>query len=315
MKQLKIFVTGGRGYKGQAIIKHLHSKGHDITSLDIGWFEAPEINLPGVNDIVGSTLDIQSQDLIGFDVVLHLAAVANDPSGDINSKLTWETNVLATNNLAYQTVKAGVERFIFASSGSVYGVQDVEHVTENVEPVPISDYNKTKWVGERILLSYAKELNLQIVRPGTVCGLSDRQRFDVVVNLFCEQAVTRKKLLVLGGEQMRPHIHIDDMCLVYEFLLNNPQQMGTFNTSFENLSVKDLAVLIADMSGANIEYAASNDPRSYRMNSDKILSAGFKPEKSVRHAVSEIVDAVAAGHVVNSTKMYNVKWMQDNINY
>ena len=310
---MNIFVTGGRGYKGQALCRALVAKGHQVTSLDLGWFNSPEMLDFGVNDIIGSTLDITASDLSGVDVIIHLAAVANDPSGDINPKLTWETNVLATNKIVVEAIKAGVPRFIFASSGSVYGIQNVKHVKEEIEPIPISDYNKTKWIGERVLQSYQDQISLQIVRPGTVCGLSPRQRFDVVVNLLCEQAITNGKLIIYGGEQQRPHIHIDDMCSVYLFLLENPNLQGIFNAAFENLSVLELAKFIAEKFDVTMQFTKSTDPRSYRMNSDKLLSVGFVPRKSVEAAVVELGDALLNGSIAFSEKNYNVKWMQHNL--
>lgn len=310
---MKIFLTGGRGYKGQALCKALASAGHEVTSCDIGWFESPGLSELGVKDVIGSTMDVTATDLAGIDVIIHLAAVANDPSGDINSKLTWETNVLGTNKLAVEAIKAGVGRFIFASSGSVYGIQGAEHVTEEIEPLPISDYNKTKWIGERVLQSYSDKLNLQIIRPGTVCGVSPRQRFDVVVNLLCEQAISKGELTVHGGDQQRPHIHIDDMCSVYLFMLANPHLTGTFNAAFENLSVTELAEYIAESSGATLRFTESTDPRSYRMNSDKLLKSGFIPKKSVKDAVVEVTDALKSGDLKFESLHYNVKWMTSNI--
>lgn len=307
---MKIFITGGRGYKGHALCKTLIAEGHDVTSLDIGWFESPSLSSLGVHDTLGTVMDISAGDLIGYDVIIHLAAVANDPSGDINPKLTWETNVLGTNHLAVEAIKAGVPRLIFASSGSVYGIQDAENVTESIEPFPISDYNKTKWIGERVLESYSHQIDLQIIRPGTVCGISPRQRFDVVVNLLCEQAISKGEITVYGGMQQRPHIHIDDMCSVYLFMISNPCLKGVFNAAFENLSVSELAYYIAENSGAKVKFLQTNDSRSYRMNSDKLLNVGFVPKKNVKEAVSEISHDLKTGKLKFAEKHYNVRWMK-----
>ena len=310
---MHILVTGSSGYIGQALVPYLLEHGYSVSGIDIGWFGQAnqQINLP--NFTLKNVNEIAADDLRDVDVIIHLAAVANDPSGELDSKLTWETNVLFTNSLISAAVAAGVKRFIFASSGSVYGVQDVEKVTENVNPVPLSDYNKTKLIGERVIASYGADIGLQIVRPGTVCGVSSRPRFDVVVNLLTEQAFSKRRLTVFGGDQIRPHIHIADMCSVYSFLLERPHLSGVFNASFENMSVKALAERIAEKVGVPIDFEASDDPRSYRMSSDKIRNAGFWPEYTVDDAIDELLAALQNGKIKNSNDAYNVKWMKENI--
>ena len=155
---MHILVTGSSGYIGQALVPYLLEHGYSVSGIDIGWFGQAnqQINLP--NFTLKNVNEIAADDLRDVDVIIHLAAVANDPSGELDSKLTWETNVLFTNSLISAAVAAGVKRFIFASSGSVYGVQDVEKVTENVNPVPLSDYNKTKLIGERVIASYGADI-------------------------------------------------------------------------------------------------------------------------------------------------------------
>jgi nucleoside-diphosphate-sugar epimerase len=195
----------------------------------------------------------------------------------------------------------------------VYGLKDEPQVTEDLELVPLSEYNKTKMVGERVLLSYSDRMTVQIVRPATVCGLSPRMRLDVAVNLLTMQALAKGEITVLGGDQTRPNIHIDDITDLYLFLLDRPKITGVFNAGFENLSILEIAHLVAEVSGAKIVVKPSNDPRSYRVNSDKILATGFRPKKSVKMAIDEIDAAFKAGRLKDEDRYYNLKWMQQTL--
>ena len=249
----------------------------------------------------------------GYDTVIHLASIANDPCGDLNPTPTWEISVLATQQLAELATSGGVKDFIYASSGSVYGLSDSEKVTEKEKLVPLSIYNKTKMCAERILLSYSKALNLKIVRPATVCGLSPRMRLDVAVNMLTVQALQNKKITVLGGEQIRPNIHIDDLAALYKFFVEAEESKnGIYNAGFENLKIIEIAEMIAGKTGADIQIKESNDPRSYRLCSDKILEMGFKPQKTVMDAISEISEAWKKGIITNKPEWHTVSWMQKN---
>jgi len=143
-----------------------------------------------------------------------------------------------------------------------------------------------------------------------VCGLSDRMRLDVAVNLLTMQAISKGEITVLGGDQTRPNIHIDDITDLYVFLLSRPDIQGIYNAGFENISIRDIAELAAKHTGAKIVIKPSNDPRSYRVSSAKLLAKGFKPKKTVEHAVSEIVEAFKAGKLKDEDRYYNLKWMQ-----
>ena len=153
-----------------------------------------------------------------------MANIANDPAVDLNPNLSWEVNVLAGQQLADRAIRNDVKQFIFASSGSVYGIKDEEKVTEDLKLVPISVYNKTKMIAERVFMSYQNEMQIHCIRPATVCGLSPRMRLDVSVNMLTYQALKNKKITVFGGKQTRPNIHIKDMANVQTFLetLNYP---------------------------------------------------------------------------------------------
>ncbi len=310
---MRVLVTGGCGYKGTVLVPKLLAKGHEVVALDIMWFGNYLPMHPHLNVVQGDVRDIDSIDLNGVDAIIHLSSVANDPCGDLNPKLTWEISALATMQLADKAARRGIERFIYASSGSVYGVKDESQVTEDLELKPISEYNKTKMVAERVLLSYANDMTVQIIRPATVCGYSPRMRLDVSVNMFTMQALAKRRITVFGGQQTRPNIHIDDITDVYLFMLDNPQHRGVYNAGFENISIMDIVERVARQVEAEIVVTESNDPRSYRVNSDKLLATGFRPKKTVNDAIGEVIEKYRAGELKDEERYYNLKWMQREV--
>jgi nucleoside-diphosphate-sugar epimerase len=215
--------------------------------------------------------------------------------------------------LADKAKRKGVKRFIYASSGSVYGIKDEPQVTEDLELKPISEYNKTKMVAERVLLSYSDDMSVQIIRPATVCGYSPRMRLDVSVNLLTMQALSKGKITVFGGMQTRPNIHIDDITDIYLHLIDHPEVTGIYNAGFENISILDIAKLVTKHVPVEIVVTESNDPRSYRVNSDKLLATGFKPKKGVEDAIREIIEKYRAGELKDEDHFYNLKWMQKTV--
>jgi nucleoside-diphosphate-sugar epimerase len=310
---MNIFVTGACGYKGTVLVPKLLAAGHKVTAFDIMWFGNFLTEHPNLTVVEGDIRDADKLDLSGFDAVVHLSSVANDPCSDLNPLLTWEISCLATMRLADKAARQGIKHFIYASSGSVYGLKDEANVTEDLELVPLSEYNKTKMVGERVLLSYSDQMVVQIIRPATVCGLSKRMRLDVAVNLLTMQALTKGEITVLGGEQTRPNIHIDDITDLYVFLLKRPDVQGIFNAGFENISILKIAEMAANHTNATITIKPSNDPRSYRVSSAKLLATGFKPTKSVEHAIQEICAAYEQGLIKDEDRFYNLKWMQKEV--
>ena len=309
---MKILVTGGCGYKGHVLIPKLLNNGHEVIAFDIQWFGNflnPHSNLKVVK---GDVRNIDEIPLDGVECIIHLASIANDPCGDLNPKLTWEVSALATMQLADKAKRHGVKRFIYASSGSVYGVKEEENVTEDLELDPISEYNKTKMVAERVLLSYQGDMIVQIIRPATVCGYSPRMRLDVSVNLLTMHALSKGKITVFGGAQIRPNIHIDDITDLYIHFINHPEFVGVYNAGFENISILKIAQMVTESLPVEIEVIESSDPRSYRVNSDKVLATGFTPKNGVRDAISEIVENYNLGILEDEEKFYNLKWMQTN---
>ena len=310
---MKILVTGSCGYVGSSLIPYLLEEGYVIDSYDVEWFGNDLNNHPNLNHYKKDIRDIDHDDFKDIERVVHLANIANDPGVELNETLSWEVNVLSTQRLAEKASQANVKQFIYASSGSVYGVKEDEKVTEDLELVPISAYNKTKMVAERVLLSYQNKMQVINVRPATVCGLSPRMRLDVSVNLLTHQALREGVINVFGGNQIRPNIHIKDMIRVYEHFLKNMDDIssGNYNAGFENISIMDIAERVSKKIGAKINITSSNDPRSYRLNSDKLVSTGFKPEFSVDNAIEEISEAFSSGNLSNEDRFYTVKTMKN----
>jgi nucleoside-diphosphate-sugar epimerase len=263
--------------------------------------------------VKGDVRDVGSVPLEDVEAIIHLSSIANDPCGDLDPKLTWEVSCLATMQLADKAARLGIKRFIYASSGSVYGVKDEPQVTEDLELKPISEYNKTKMVAERVLLSYADSMAVQIIRPATVCGYSPRMRLDVSVNMLTMQALTREHITVFGGDQTRPNIHIDDITDVYLFMLDHPEHRGVYNAGFENISIMEIARRVVEHAPAKITVTESNDPRSYRVNSDRLLATGFRPRKTVEDAIRELVHKFRSGELTDHDRFHNLKWMQQEV--
>ena len=310
---MKILVTGGCGYKGHVLVPKLLARGYEVIAFDLQWFGnylAPHKNL---SVIKGDVRHIETIPLDGVDCIIHLSSIANDPCGDLNPQLTWEVSALATMQLADQAKRRGIKRFIYASSGSVYGVKEELQVTEELELKPISEYNKTKMVGERVLLSYKDDMVVQIVRPATVCGCSPRMRLDVSVNLLTMQALSKGKITVFGGDQVRPNIHIDDITDLYLHLIDHPEIRGIYNAGFENISIMDIAKMVTQYIPVEITVTPSNDPRSYRINSDKLLATGFRPKKTVSDAIREIIEKHRAGELRDEDRYYNLRWMEQTV--
>lgn len=309
----KIFITGGCGYVGSLMIQSFLDK-YIIKNVDTQWFGN---KLKEDRNLTNIKADIRnlSGDFIDKNTyaVIHLANIANDPSVELDQTLSWEVNVLAAKNLIEKSIKAGVKKFIYASSGSVYGVKTEKKVTEDLDLVPISTYNKTKMVCERLLLSYRDKIDVYIVRPATVCGLSPRMRFDVSVNMLTLQALKNKQITIMGGNQTRPNIHINDMIRVYEHILVNDIDQGIYNAGFENISILDLGNKIKNKVDCEIKIIESNDPRSYRQCSDKLIQTGFEQKFNIDNAIDEISNAFYNKNLIDDDSCNTVKWMKDKV--
>ena len=309
---MNVLVTGGCGYVGTKLTEALLARTpHEVAVLDSMWFGNHLAPHPRLTVHAMDVRKIDELDLSGYDTIFHLANIANDPSVELNPYSSWEVNVLAGMRLVDRAARQGVTQLLFASSASVYGLKSEPRVTEDLELFPLSEYNKTKMVAERVILSYADAMVTTIIRPATVCGYSPRMRLDVVVNMLTMQALTRGAVTVLGGDQIRPNIHIDDLVDLYLFAFER-RLAGVYNAGFENLTVLDIAQAVTREMPARIDVKPSNDPRSYSICSDKLLATGFAPKKNVQIAVREIAAASRDGRLRDEPICYNVGWMRQH---
>ncbi len=309
---MKILITGACGYVGSSLTPFLLQEGHEITAIDTEWFGNSLPTHEKLKFIKNDVRYIDKDLFTDIDTIIHLANIANDPGVELNPTLSWEVNVLASQRLAEIAIKSGVKHIIYASSGSVYGVKEELEVTEDLELVPLSVYNKTKMVSERVFLSYKDQIKVHNIRPATVCGLSPRMRLDVSVNMLTFQALKNKKITVFGGKQVRPNIHIKDMIRVYDYFINHSESIeeGNYNAGFENISILDIASKIKEKIPCEIITSESNDPRSYRQNSDKLISTGFEKQYSVDIAIDEIINHHEKGLLKEKDEFYTVKTMK-----
>lgn len=306
-----ILVTGGAGYTGTRLVERLLVTGRSVTVVDTAWFGNHLPEDPALRFVEADIRSVDDTVMDGVDAVVHLANIANDPAVELVPTLSWEVNVLGTKRLADMAIAAGVGQFVFASSGSVYGVSDLPRVTEEAPLVPISVYNKTKMIAERVLLSYSDALTVHLIRPATVCGWSPRMRLDVSVNMLTAQALLNGRITVFGGAQIRPNIHIEDLVGVYLHFLDNPHlESGAYNAGFENLSIGSIAEDIRARTGCEVTVTESNDPRSYRQDSSKLLKVGFEPRRTVSDAIDELIELHARGGLTDRPEHHTVKWMQ-----
>jgi len=308
---MNILVLGGCGYIGSVLTPKLLADGHNVTVYDIMWFGNFLQKHKNLKIIQGDIRNINTIPMSGIDTVIHLANIANDPCGDLNAKLSWEVNVLATMGVVEKAIANKVKHLIFSSSGSVYGVKEESQVTEELPLVPISDYNKTKMVSERVLLSYKDKMLIQIIRPATVCGFSPRMRLDLSVNMLTAQALANGRITVFGGNQTRPNIHIQDITDVFIHLLKLGRKApGIYNAGFENISILDIAKTAVKFIPARIVVSESNDPRSYRLNADKLINTGFNPRLKVVDAIQELIAAFNSGRLKDEDGCYNIRTMK-----
>jgi nucleoside-diphosphate-sugar epimerase len=264
--------------------------------------------------------------LAGCDAVIHLACISNDPSFELNPQLSRAINYEAFEPLVRISKQAGVRRFVYVSTCSVYGISDAAEVTEDHPLVPITDYNKYKAMCEPVLLdAQASDFTTLIFRPATVCGYSPRQRLDLTVNILTSHAVINGKITVFGGEQTRPNIHIEDIVDIYVQSLEFPDQQiagKVYNAGWQNLSIAEIAKIVCDVVSGRISgreriemvTTPSGDRRSYRISSERIRrELGFAPKRTVADAVLDLVGAFAEGKIpraMEDPRYYNIKTMQ-----
>jgi nucleoside-diphosphate-sugar epimerase len=319
----RIYITGGAGYVGAMLVPRLLEEGRTVTVIDLMMYGEDVLKPhPRLTTIKG---DIRAAALLkktipGHDAVIHLACISNDPSFDLSPELGKSINLDAFRPLVDISKQAGVKRFVYASSSSVYGVKDEPNVHEGMSLEPLTDYSKFKADCEKILAEYqSANFTTVTIRPATVCGYSPRQRFDVVVNILTNLAFHKREITVFGGKQLRPNIHIADMVESYIVVLNAPKQAVAgeiFNAGYENQSVLDLAETVKQVIGDDVKLVATptNDNRSYHISSNKIAEKlGFVPKHTIREAVEDLQRALEAGLLPNSLqdeRYFNIKRMQ-----
>ena len=308
---MNLLLTGGCGYVGTPLTQSLLDAGHTVTVVDLQWFGNHLVAHPNLTVIKEDVRNVDRIPMAGMDVVMHLANVANDPCAELDSKLNWEVNTLATMFLLEKAIANGVPQFIHASSGSVYGVKEEPEVTEELSLVPISDYNKTKMISERVLLSYQDMIKVNIIRPATICGYSPRMRLDLSVNMLTMQALMNKRITVFGGDQTRPNIHLKDMIRVYHhFLAVGKQHTGIYNAGFENITILNIAERVTKHVPAEVIVTPSNDPRSYRLSAKKLLATGFAQKFTVEDGILDVIAAYRDGRLKDNENCYNIKAMK-----
>lgn len=309
---MAVLVTGGCGYVGTRLTEALIARtDHAVTVLDTCWFGNYLPPQPRLTVCQRDIRHVDDFDLSSFDTIFHLAGIANDPSAELNPLTSWEVNVLATMRLVDRAARQGVRQFVFPSSGAVYGVRTEPRITEDLDLMPISTYNKTKMVAERVIASYGDRMVTTIFRPATVCGYSRRMRLDLTVNGLTMQALTKHAMTVFGGAQVRPNIHIDDLVDLYLFAMER-RLAGIYNAAFENLTVLQIAERITAHVPAEIDVQSSNaDPRSYRLCSDRLCATGFRPARHVERAIIELAEAYEDGRLTDRPNWHTVAWMQE----
>jgi nucleoside-diphosphate-sugar epimerase len=305
------------------LVPRLLELGHSITVLDLMLYGDDVIDAHDRLTMIKGDLrdrELLARSLVGHDTVIHLACISNDPSFELDPTLGKSINLDAFRPLVETSRDAGVRRFIYASSSSVYGVKDEPNVTEDMPLEPLTDYSKFKAECEQILSEYQSPTFTTVtIRPATVCGYSRRQRLDVVVNILSNLAYHTRKISIFGGSQLRPNIHIADMVEAYVALLDAPNDViagQVFNAGYENQSVEELAVLVREVMGDDVQLVQTptDDNRSYHISSARIRDVlGFVPKHSIRDAVVDMKSAFDAGLLPDSLtdeRYFNIRRMQ-----
>ena len=320
----KILIIGGGGYVGSQLVPDLLKLNYKIDVYDLFIYGKDVLdknsNLKLIKGDIRN-IDKLSKIIKAYDAVIHLACISNDPSFELNPKLGKSINLDCFRPLIEICKNSKVKRFIYASSSSVYGIKKEKNVSENLSLEPLTDYSKFKAECEKILLEYKdEEFETVIVRPATVCGYAKRQRLDVVVNILTNLAFNQRKIKILGGEQLRPNIHIKDMSRIYIKILESEKQLVNgeiFNAGYDNMSVNEIGNSVKKVIGEDIkiERQETNDNRSYHISSEKIKKTlNFQPKYSVEDAVVDLKQAFEENKLPNSlsnSKYFNIKKMQE----
>lgn len=324
----KVLLIGGAGYVGSMLAQEMLAQDYQVKILDTFWYgenQFDDLRSGKLELIKGDmrNIDLVRNSVQGVDTVIHLACISNDPSFDLNPQLGRSINLESFRPILNVVKNSNVDRFIYASSSSVYGIREEDKITEDLNLAPLTDYSKFKAQCEDILLNECgNNLTATIVRPATICGYSLRQRFDLVVNILTANAIMNKRIRVFGGSQYRPNLHIKDMVSAYIQLVDAPKDIienEIFNIGSRNLTVTEIAEAIQAELGSQIpiENVSTNDLRSYRIDSTKIgARIGFKAKYSVSHAIRDLLknfekfdspDVLKDSRYINILKMKELK--------
>ena len=320
-------VIGGGGYVGAVLVPKLLDEGYRVKVYDLFIYGKGVLDRvgghPGLTVVEGDVRDITKLrgELRGVEAIIHLACISNDPSFELDPELGKAINYDCFEPLVEAAKETGIKRFVYASTSSVYGVKECENVTEDMECEPLTDYSRFKLMCERVLLKYADEdFVCLVLRPATVCGCSPRQRLDLIVNILTNHAVNRRKIIVNGGSQKRPNIHIEDMAelylktLEYDDVLINGK---IFNAGYENFSVAELARRVQKIAGGNVGIITrpTEDHRSYHISSRKIeAELNYKPRRAISDAIRELKEAIESGLLkdpLHNPYYFNIKRMKE----
>lgn len=321
----RVMVTGGAGYVGSNLVPKLLAAGYQVSVLDLfiyGDVFAPlrsDARLRQVKGDLRNPMDLRRA-VEDCDAVIHLACISNDPSFDLDPDLGRSINYDCFKPLVKAAKDAGVRRFIYASSSSVYGIKNDMDVTEDLPLAPLTDYSRYKAICEEILEQEREPgFVTMALRPATVCGYAPRLRLDLTVNILTSHAINKGTITVFGGEQLRPNLHVEDMTDLYLQLLEAADETvdgKTWNAGYHNLKVREIAEMVRAELDDNVDIVVtpSDDHRSYHISSEKIRRAlGFVARRTVSDAIIDLKNAFIAGKIVNAMtddRYYNVKRMQ-----
>lgn len=327
MSVSRVLVTGGAGYVGSRLVPKLLQAGYAVTVLDLYLYGEAALaecrDDPKLTEVKGDLRDptAVTRAVHNCDAVIHLACISNDPSFELDPDLGRSINFDAFRPLVRAAKKAGVRRFIYASSSSVYGLKAEPNVTEDMPLEPLTDYSKFKALCEDVLHEERSDgFATLILRPATVCGYAPRLRLDLTVNILTNHAVTNGKIRVFGGSQLRPNIHIEDMTDLYVSCLSHPDKQidgKVYNAGYENRSVMDIAEMVRDVVGSSVDIGveSTDDLRSYHISSARIEEElGFRPRHTIPLAIDTLTNAFGDGRIpdaMDDPRYYNIRTMQD----